>query len=157
VKGRYLVRLRDLLPGAALSAGMDERAVDASRIFRRWRDVVGRHIADHATPSSLRRGVLRVRADSPVWASEIGYLGEEICARVNEAAGCDLVREVRVWTGPAPTGVLPDPGERDRPAPGGGPGSAPADDPVEGLERARAAWARRRSGPGKTDESPGRW
>lgn len=157
MKGKHLVRVRDLLPGAAQSAGMDERAVDASRIFRRWRDVVGRHIADHAQPSSLRRGLLRVRADSPVWASEIGYLGEEIRARVNEAAGCDLVREVRVWTGPAPMAGSSDPGEGVRTAAGGGPERVPAEDPVEGLGRARAAWARRRRGLGKTDKSPGRW
>ena len=95
-----LKRIRDLLPGAARRAGVGEEAIDAGRVFRRWREVVGPQIADHAEPTSLRRGVLRVRADSPAWATEIGYLGEDIRARVNEAAGRALIAEVRVWTGP---------------------------------------------------------
>jgi hypothetical protein len=141
-----LKRIRDLLPGAARRAGVGEDAIDAGRVFRRWRDVVGPHIADHANPTSLRRGVLRVRADSPAWASEIAYLGDDIRARVNEAAGRDLVEEVRVWTGPAtgtarpPEGVVPP--ALARPS-----RKEPAAEPVEALERAREAWRRTRSEP----------
>ena len=140
-----LKRIRDLLPGAARRAGVGEEAIDAARVFRRWREVVGPQIADHAEPTSLRRGVLRVRADSPAWATEIGYLGDDIRARVNEAAGSSLVAEVRVWTGP--------PMRRARPPDDATPAGLakpsrkdPSGDPAEALERARKAWRETRSG-----------
>jgi hypothetical protein len=148
-----LKRIRDLLPGAARRAGVGEEAIDAGRVFRRWRDVVGPQIADHAEPTSLRRGVLRVRADSPAWATEIGYLGGDIRARVNEAAGRALVAEVRVWTGP--------PMRRPRVPEGGAEASlsrpskkSAAAEPAEAFERARDAWRRSRSGTSENHRKP---
>lgn len=137
-------RIRDLLPGAARRVGMDGDAVAAGAVFRDWRAIVGRHIADHAEPTSLRGGVLRVRADSPAWATEIGYLGEQIRAHVNDSAGRDLVAEVRVWTGPGsvPRRSGDEPLGRDS---RGDQDRAPEEDPEVGLDRARAAWQRRRS------------
>ena len=113
-------------------------------VWERWRDIVGQDIAAHAEPSSLRGGLLRVRTDSPAWATEIGYLTDEIRNRANETVGRELVREVRVWTGPGPM-------RRSRPAATAS--STPAgesartdlpEDPAEALERARRAWLRRR-------------
>jgi predicted nucleic acid-binding Zn ribbon protein len=144
VEGDRLQRIRDLLPGAARRAGMDGDPVAAAAVFRDWRAIVGPHIADHAEPTSLRGGILRVRADSPAWASEIGYLGEEIRAHVNASAGRGLVAEVRVWTGPA-SRPRTSGDEGPRRASGRDRGRAPDEDPGVGLNRAREAWRSRRS------------
>jgi hypothetical protein len=152
VEGERLKRIRDLLPGAARRAGMGEEAIDAGRVFRRWRTVVGPQIADHAEPTSLRNGVLRVRADSPAWATEIGYLGGDIRVRVNDAAGRPLVAEVRVWTGPASRRREPEEptsGARVSASKEGSDG-----DPAEALERAHDAWRRNRSGASENHRKP---
>lgn len=140
--------LGSLLSGAAGRFGVDDAGA-VGTVWRKWLDLVGPDVAAHCEPTSLRAGVLRVRADSPVWAHEVGYLSEEIKGRVNRLLGRDAVREVRIWSGPSKTGP-----QRDRNRPAGGseaPGAEPPeplpDDPLTALERARGAWlSKRRSG-----------
>jgi predicted nucleic acid-binding Zn ribbon protein len=118
----------------------------AAAVWGRWEELVGAEIAGHARPSSLREGVLRVRADSPAWAHELGYLREEIQARVNAGLDHPVVTEVRVYMGtpdPAPEGrsARRKGGPRD---PATEPRPAPPAAPEEALERARRAWLRGR-------------
>ena len=146
-----VVRIKDLLGDAGRRLGMPA-AVETGSIWSRWTEIVGPAVAAHAEPSSLKGGVLRVRADSPAWATEIGYLKDEIKAAVNRLVGLELVEEVRLWTGP---GAIRGP----RPAGAGG-GTAPVSEPTPvrdgglvrdpsglvpnaAVERARAAWAKR--------------
>ena len=146
------VRFKDVLRSEGRRLGI-EAAVETGAIFSRWQRIVGDAVAEHARPTSLREGVLRVKADSPVWATEISYLASEIQRRANEEVGAAAVREVRVWWGPgeteARTPVAPegDGGRVDGPRSGS---RARSDDPVGALERARRAWrlrARRALGP----------
>jgi hypothetical protein len=149
--GDDLVRIRDVLDGFGIKVGLG-RSKDASVIWSRWPEIVGDAVAAHAEPSSLRDGVLKVRADSPTWAAELGYLVEEIRGKANALIGGQSVVEVRVWTGPGRvskeatrhTGVSSDPAEADRSAK-----RPPAADPREAFERAREAWRRRHN-----DEGP---
>ena len=112
-------------------------------VWARWQEIVGPGMATHCRPSSLREGVLRLRTDSPTWATEVGYLAEDIRRKVNEMAGEPLVTDVRVWVGPFET-------EAARPTTERTSGEAPATsrkgssgDPLEALARAREAWAKR--------------
>lgn len=138
-------RLKDLLGGVGARIGLeDARATGV--IWRRWAEVVGDGVAKNAEPTSLKRGVLRVRATSPVWAQELTFLASEIVTRANAIAGADVVREVRIWTGPgevvrATAGGSP--GGQNDPDPAAG--SDPPEDLPEAFERARNAWARRGS------------
>lgn len=133
------MRLGELLEPHLNRVGMESGAL-VGRVWRAWPDIVGPDIAAHAEPTSLRQGVLRVRADSPAWSTELSYLTDQIRRRINEEVARELVREVRVWNGP---GSIPRRGERtvtrrevqsSRPA---------ADDPTEAFRRARDAWFRR--------------
>jgi predicted nucleic acid-binding Zn ribbon protein len=139
-----LVRMRDLLSNFGRRIGMQD-APATGVIWSRWRDIVGPQIADHAEPSSLKDGVLRVRADSPAWATEIGYMGATIASAANREAGRQMVLRVVVWTGPRPpgsesqaaskvTGIAMRESQK-RPAP---------DDPREAFDAAHEAWRRRR-------------
>ncbi len=85
-----------------------------------------------------------MRATSPTWATELTYLGAEIRARANQLAGADVVREVRVWTGPGPvTAVTTAPsGKGSDEGPNAPSGEAEVDLETAFL-RARVAWARR--------------
>ena len=140
--GSFPSRLRDLLDPLGKKLGMAD-AVAAGRIFERWASIVGADVAAHVEPTSLREGVLRVRADSPTWATEIGYLATEISERVNTAMGRPIVSELRVSAGPkaekkrSQRTYAPPTGQGRRAS-----SSPPPEDPLEALERARAAWAR---------------
>jgi predicted nucleic acid-binding Zn ribbon protein len=140
-------RLRDLLAPFGQRLGMRDPA-ETGRVWARWSEIVGPAIAEHCVPSSLRDGILRLRADSPAWATEVGYLAEEIRSRVNQTTGAELVSEVRVWVAPPGAGEektkLPKAkNEPTREAP-----RDPDGDPQEALARARAAWKRRAAGRG---------
>jgi predicted nucleic acid-binding Zn ribbon protein len=137
-------KIRDILDPFARRVGMDA-GIATGRVWSQWKSIVGPDVAEHAEPTSLRRGVLRIRVDSPVWATELTYLSEEIRRRVNETLGRDHVAAVKVWTAPGPlqrAGSARPP--TSAPAP---PVDAGTDDPLTALRRARAAWnrARRRS------------
>jgi len=145
--GDDLVRISDVLDGFGVKLGLG-RSKDASVIWSRWNEIVGDTVAAHAEPSSLREGVLKVRADSPTWAAELGYLVAEIRARANALIGREAVVEVRVWTGP---GNVAEDAKRYPRLPAstptvsteqGGKKSA-APDPHVAFERAREAWRRR--------------
>ena len=138
-----MFRLKDLLPGATGRLGIPSPEA-TGRVWSAWTEIVGPSVAAHAEPTSLRDGVLKVRADSPAWATEIGYLAEEIRSRANAVTGRPLVSEVRVWMGPA--GRKRSPAEAGPAASGGaskGDDREPPQDPAEALERAHRAWAKR--------------
>jgi hypothetical protein len=126
-------------------------------VWGRWEEFVGAEIAGHARPSSLRDGVLRVRADSAAWAHELGYLREEIKGRVNAGLGHAVVAEVRVYTAPPESGSRgrhdPEPGTRK--APVRARRAVPPTGPEEALERAKLAWIRgRKRGLGRASGDP---
>jgi predicted nucleic acid-binding Zn ribbon protein len=139
-------RLRDLLGEAGSRLGID-RAVEAGALWARWEEVVGPTIAGHAEPTSLRRGVLKIRTESPAWATELGYLREQVMDAANDLLGSPVVHEVQVWTAPGAVRVRGpkrplSPREEES---GGRSRSTGAEAPEEAFERARAAWLRRRS------------
>ena len=136
-------RIRDLLDPIGRKLGM-EGAVEAGRLFARWRAIVGDDVAAHVEPTSLRDGVLRVRADSPAWATEIGYLADEIAGRVNAEIGRPVVTELRVSAGPKlepRAGAAIRSQKRRFEGAARTPSDAASDDPREAFERARRAWA----------------
>ena len=134
-------RIKDVLKELGGRMGIKAPAETAA-LWSRWKDIVGSAVADHASPSSLRDGVLKVRVDSPGWATEMGYMAGEIRSRINAALGSAVVSEVRVWVG----------SQNENPtqpsSAGGGRGGQPPRprrprpdaDPLEAFERARGAW-----------------
>lgn len=137
-------RLKDLLGGVGARLGLED-ARATGLLWARWADVVGEAVAKNAEPTSLKGGVLRVRAASPGWAQELTYLAAEIRSRANALAGSEIVREVRVWTGPGKvTTATPRGSSRSQDQGRERPPEDPPDDLPQALERARRAWARRR-------------
>jgi predicted nucleic acid-binding Zn ribbon protein len=68
-------------------------------VFGHWDDIVGPVVAAHATPVSLRDGVLRVEVDEPGWATQLRYLAPDVIRRCGEVAGPDVVVSVEVKVG----------------------------------------------------------
>ena len=152
--------LKELLGDAGKRLGF-KAPIETGIIWSRWTEIVGASVAQHAHPSSLRKGTLRVLVDAPAWATEIDYLGSEIAARANAIAGADVVHTVRAWTSPEAARRKRDVtvGRRDSTAKQSPGSPTPAsvrsapEDPETALARAREAW--RRSASGASPDSPG--
>jgi predicted nucleic acid-binding Zn ribbon protein len=140
------LRLRVLLDHAGRRLGLGASA-EVARLWAGWAEIVGPAMANHAEPSSFRDGVLKVRTDSPTWATEVAYLSGSIREAANRWVGREVVREVRVWTsptkvrarrarGPTQNDEMAAPRTRDR---------EPESDPRRAFEKARKAWAARRA------------
>lgn len=76
-----------------------ERPLAQARVFADWAGLVGRDVAAHCTPQSLRDGELRVAAESTAWATQLRLLSGAMLARLVEQLGPDVVAKL-VITGP---------------------------------------------------------
>lgn len=56
-------------------------------VFSRWEEIVGSDVATHATPRTLRDGVLTIVVDQPTWAASLRLLAGDLLARVAEESG----------------------------------------------------------------------
>ncbi|HET9875008.1 MAG TPA: DUF721 family protein [Mycobacterium sp.] len=68
-------------------------------IFGQWQAVVGQHIADHATPTALRDGVLCISAESTAWATQLRIVQAQLIAKIAAAVGNGVVTSLKI-TGP---------------------------------------------------------
>lgn len=66
-----------------------------SRAVALWSQVAGEEIVKHTRGMAIREGELVVYVDSPGWASELTMMSEHLRARINSAAGEDLVKSIR--------------------------------------------------------------
>jgi predicted nucleic acid-binding Zn ribbon protein len=131
---------------------------EVGRLWVGWADIVGPAMANHAEPSSFRDGVLKVRTDSPTWATEVAYLSGSIREAANRWVGKEVVREVRVWTSPTRVrarGARGTARNESKMGPQRGDRKTESD-PRHALENARSAWAARRvQGRGEGPPQPG--
>lgn len=65
-------------------------------VFGRWEEIVGREVADHATPESFAEGRLVVRTDSTAWATQLKLLAPTVVRRLNEELGHGTVTVIDV-------------------------------------------------------------
>lgn len=60
-----------------------------------WTTVVGKTLAAHTRPVRCRGGYLEVAADGKGWRKQLGSMKREFCARVNQAWGKNVIREIK--------------------------------------------------------------
>lgn len=72
-------------------------------VTARWPQVVGREVADHATPETFTDGRLVVRASSTAWATQLRLLLPQIERRIAEEVGEGVVQEITIIGPGAPT------------------------------------------------------
>lgn len=65
-------------------------------VMGRWSQVVGAEMAAHVTPESFDDGVLRLRADSSAWATQVQYLVPSLLRRLGEDIGEGTVERIEV-------------------------------------------------------------
>ena len=76
------------------SLGGREHA-DTAAVASVWEHSVGQDVARHTFVRGVRRGELLVAVDSPVWATQLQAMSEELRGRINEEMGKELVRTTR--------------------------------------------------------------
>ncbi|WP_225725707.1 MULTISPECIES: DUF721 family protein [unclassified Nocardia] len=91
--------LSSLTTSIAKSRGWSGKVAEGT-VFGRWAGVVGEDIAAHATPISLKDGVLSIAAESTAWATQLRMLQSQILAKIAAAVGNGVVTSVKI-SGPA--------------------------------------------------------
>ncbi|AQA03044.1 hypothetical protein BVC93_12050 [Mycobacterium sp. MS1601] len=86
--------VRDL----AATRGWNKQVAEGA-VFGQWNTVVGEQIASHATPTSLRDGVLSVSAESTAWATQLRMVQSQLLAKIAAAVGDGVVTSMKI-TGP---------------------------------------------------------
>jgi predicted nucleic acid-binding Zn ribbon protein len=72
---------------------------DLAEILRVWREAVGESVALNARPEALKGNSLLVYVSSSAWMQQLRFLEKDMIRKINEAAGPDLVREIRFKIG----------------------------------------------------------
>jgi len=82
----------------AKQRGWSPRVAEGA-VFAQWETVVGEQIAAHATPTTLREGVLTVAAESTAWATQLRMVQAQLLAKIAAAVGDGVVTMLKI-TGP---------------------------------------------------------
>lgn len=69
------------------------------RAVQLWPEVVGEAIARHTRAEKVFRKKLYVVVDSPAWKQQLHFLKQDVVARINAAAGGDVVRDIQFTVG----------------------------------------------------------
>jgi predicted nucleic acid-binding Zn ribbon protein len=86
----------------AKTRGWSTRVAEGS-VFGQWATVVGEQIAEHASPSSLRDGVLTVEAESTAWATQLRLVQAQLLAKIAASVGHGVVTSLKIVGPAAPT------------------------------------------------------
>jgi predicted nucleic acid-binding Zn ribbon protein len=64
-------------------------------VQRAWPGVVGPSIAEQASPTAERAGVVTISCAAAVWAQELDLMGPQIVSRLNAKLGRGAVQRLR--------------------------------------------------------------
>jgi predicted nucleic acid-binding Zn ribbon protein len=84
------------------SRGWSPRVAEGA-VFGQWPTVVGAQIAEHATPMTLREGVLTVTAESTAWATQLRMVQAQLLAKIAAAVGDGVVTSLKILGPSAPS------------------------------------------------------
>jgi hypothetical protein len=82
----------DLLGRVARKLNRPEAAL--AWLSSAWPQIVGKTLAGHTRPLHCEKGRLEIAADTK-WHNQIEHMTGDFCARINEAWGGTLIREVK--------------------------------------------------------------
>ena len=92
--GKTAVAMENLVPAVVKELGLEQR-LQQSQVFFLWPDIVGKDIACHAQPVSLRNRLLIVAVDHPGWLQELSrYHKPLLLQKVRERIGKTAVRDI---------------------------------------------------------------
>ena len=72
---------------------------DDMRIWKLWDGVVGKKIAEHARPFSIKKGILLVMVTDSIWLQELEFKTEGIKERLNSKLQRKAIKKIRFRVG----------------------------------------------------------
>ncbi|MBF0621107.1 MAG: DUF721 domain-containing protein [Magnetococcales bacterium] len=82
----------------------------AHRLWQAWNQTVGARLAHHTEPTRLQDGVIHVRVDSAVWATQLNFLKPQLIQKFNQGpAKENPITDIRFRQGSLRRGNLPKP------------------------------------------------
>ena len=91
----------DLLGGAVRRMKRPEATI--AWLASSWPTIVGKTLAARTRPLRCENGRLEIAADHKDWKSQLEPMTQEFCARINQAWGGKLVKEVKFVATPRTT------------------------------------------------------
>lgn len=96
-----MLQSRDFMQRAGEILGRAVRRMDRPEaaiawLESSWTTIVGKTLAAHTRPAGCKDGCLEVAADGKAWKKQLESMKVEFCARVNQAWGGNLVREIKL-------------------------------------------------------------
>jgi predicted nucleic acid-binding Zn ribbon protein len=67
-----------------------------------WPQIVGKALAARTRPVRCENGRLEIAAEGKAWKKQLESMKREFCARINQAWGGTLIREVKFTAKPGP-------------------------------------------------------
>lgn len=93
--GRDPDHLGDVLAGIARRGGWTVN-LELAQLRNNWGQVVGEAIGAHSTVVGFSEGVLTIRAQSTVWATQLTYLIPQLSQAIAQRLGALDIREIHV-------------------------------------------------------------
>jgi predicted nucleic acid-binding Zn ribbon protein len=85
--------IKDIISSLLKDPSLPFNPADA-RIWEVWDEAVGPGIAEHARPSWVRKGLLRVEVSDPIWLQEIEFVSDDIRERLNQRLGGKRIKRL---------------------------------------------------------------
>jgi predicted nucleic acid-binding Zn ribbon protein len=95
---RKINRLSVTLVQMLKAQGLESR-LQEYRVIGQWEKAVGKVIARHAQPCSLRGKKMTLVVDSPAWMQQLTLLKPEIVEKVNRRLGHNAIRDIMLKLG----------------------------------------------------------
>ena len=73
---------------------------DHMRIWKLWDGVVGKKVAEHARPFSIKKGILLVKVTDSIWLQELEFKTEGIKESLNSKLQRRAIKKIRFRVAP---------------------------------------------------------
>jgi len=85
--------INSILPKVLENLGI-KKGVEAHKSFVFWDKAVGKTIAKHSKPFSVKKGTLFVRVEGSVWANELSLMKKKIINKLNKMIGHESIKDI---------------------------------------------------------------
>lgn len=106
-KGRDWVEFGEVL-ATITNNPLWKNRMAVTRLHEQWHMIVGDAIAQNSRVGRLQAGELTIYTSSPAWATQLGYMKEQIISNIHEHIEALDVRDIRI------IGPQPEPFKRKR-------------------------------------------
>ena len=85
--------INSILPKVLENLGI-RGGVEAHKSFIFWDKAVGKTVAKHSKPFSVKKGTLFVKVENSVWSNELSLLKKKIINKLNKMIGNESIKDI---------------------------------------------------------------